>query len=279
MLCDCHVHTNFSTDSETDPEQQLARAAALRMPELCITDHEDYDAVSVGDGERLTFLLDFDSYLNFMEDLRRKWADRIRLNLGVEFGLQMRIRDFAEEFREKYWDRFDYVIGSSHFIDGLDVYYPAYFLLNPDPDRRAAERERYRHYFEKTLERVRSFDCFDALGHLDFVIRYGPFKNRYYDLKTYGDLIDPILLELIRKDKALEVNTGGYKYGMGEPNPGWDIIRRYRALGGSLITIGSDAHVPGYVGYEFEKTASLLKECGFHEYAVYHRHEPVLMPL
>lgn len=279
MLCDCHVHTYFSTDSETAPDLQLSRAAELGMTELCITDHEDYDAVSEDDGMPVTFLLDFDSYLDSMRKLREKWADRIRLNLGVEFGLQMRIQQFAAEFTQKYWDQFDYVIGSSHFIDGLDVYYPAYFLKNPDPDRKAAERERYRHYFEKTLERVKTFDCFDSFGHLDFVVRYGPYQNKYYNLKTYGDCIDPILRELIRKDKALEVNTGGYKYGMGEPNPGWDVVRRYRELGGKLITIGSDAHVPGYLGYEFEKTASLLKKCGFREYAVYHRHEPVMMPL
>lgn len=279
MICDCHLHTSFSSDSETDPELQLSRAVELGMKEICITDHEDYDAVSVSDEGILTYLLDYDTYLDAMRKLKARWADRIQLNIGLEFGLQMRILDYSREFRKKYWDQLDFVIGSNHFVDGLDVYYPVYFNKNPDPDRKKAEEERTFHYFEKSLERVRAFDCFDSLGHLDYVVRYGPYRNRYYSYRKYADVIDAILEELIRKDKALEANTAGFKYGLGEPNPCWDVLRRYRELGGTLLTIGSDAHVPGFIGYEFEKTASLLKECGFREYAVYHRHVPDFLPL
>ena len=42
--------------------------------------------------------------------------------------------------------------------------------------------------------------------------------------------------------KGIELNTGGFKYGLGHPNPCEDIIKRYKELGGEIITLGSDAH-------------------------------------
>ena len=36
-------------------------------------------------------------------------------------------------------------------------------------------------------------------------------------------------------------------------NPHPDVIRRYRELGGEIITIGADAHRPEHIAYDFEK--------------------------
>ena len=166
-------------------------------------------------------------------------------------------------------------------LDAMDVSHERCIPTREEAEAVTREQEaaRYRHFFEVTLKRLESYDCFDSLGHLDFVVRYGPNKNRFYDFKTYGDIISAILELLIRKDKALEVNTGGFKYGLGHPNPCEDILKRYRELGGRLLTVGSDAHVPGFVGYEFDRTAELLKELGFREYALYRRRVPEMLPL
>ena len=66
MLCDFHLHTEFSGDSETPVRDQAERAAALGMNEICITDHHDYDALEGGD----TFLLDFASYFPALWQVR-----------------------------------------------------------------------------------------------------------------------------------------------------------------------------------------------------------------
>ena len=49
MLCDFHLHTEFSGDSETPVRDQTERAIALGMKEICITDHHDYDALEAGE--------------------------------------------------------------------------------------------------------------------------------------------------------------------------------------------------------------------------------------
>ena len=304
MLCDCHLHTCFSGDSETPVRSQLDRAISLGMQAVCITDHHDWDAPNEKGEMDDRFLLDFPNYLPALREIREEYRGKIDMGIGVELGLQLHARQDTDNIMKLYGDAFDFIIGSIHFVDHYDVYYPQWFALEAMdvsgsqsverfarasrhiPTREEAEavtREeeaaRYCHFFEVTLKRLESYDCFDSLGHLDFVVRYGPNKNRFYDFKTYGDIISAILELLIRKDKALEVNTGGFKYGLGHPNPCEDVLKRYHELGGRLLTVGSDAHVPGFVGYEFNRTAELLKELGFREYALYRKRVPQMLPL
>ena len=277
MLCDCHLHTEFSGDSEAPVRTQADRAVSLGMRAVCFTDHDDYDAWSP-DGKQ-EFILDWDAYFRAMPLFREEYEGRLKILTGVELGLQLHIKSYLDERMAQYGDLIDYRIGSSHFVDGIDLYYPDYFKLSPYTDPDELERERYRHYFEATLRRLEAYDCYEAVGHLDYVVRYGPNRNRKFTYKDYADVIDPILEVLIRKDKALEVNTGGFKYGLGHPNPHEDIIRRYKELGGKLITVGSDAHAPEHVGFEFARTAEILKSCGFREYAVFEKKKPVLLPV
>lgn len=265
MLCDFHLHTSFSGDSDTPAASQITRAIALKMPRICITDHHDIDVVSDCD-----FTLNLPEYFPAMEALRRQYQDQIRIEIGIELGLQNHIAEKLTDVTAGY--PFDFVIGSCHFIDGCDPYYPQFF-------QGKSEKEAYRRFFEVTLSRVEKLDCFDSLGHLDYVVRYGPTKNRDYDPREYTDLIDPILKLLIERGKALECNTGGLHYGLGHPNPHEDILRRYRELGGELLTVGSDAHQPSRLGYDFDYVRELLKACGFSYYTVYHQRKPEFLPL
>ena len=43
MYTDSHVHTTFSSDSDTPVRDQIERAIALGMKALYITDHQDFD--------------------------------------------------------------------------------------------------------------------------------------------------------------------------------------------------------------------------------------------
>ena len=88
-----------------------------------------------------------------------------------------------------------------------------------------------------------------------------------------------ILVELIRRGKGLECNTGGLKYGLRHPNPTEEVLVRYRDLGGEILTVGSDAHKPEHLGYDFDYCRELLKRCGFKYYTVFHQRKPVFLPL
>ena len=42
MFADYHVHTDFSDDSRYPLEDVIKDAIAMKMDEICITDHVDY---------------------------------------------------------------------------------------------------------------------------------------------------------------------------------------------------------------------------------------------
>lgn len=266
MFWDQHMHCNFSGDSDALPEDMIRAGIAHGLSGICFTDHLDYDYPE----EPNIFLLDFDNYFKVLSDLKGKYTDKISINTGIELGLQTQVTGQNLAVAQKY--PFDFIIGSSHVVNHMDPYYPEFFAGRN-------EDEAYMEYFESVLENINSGVDFDVYGHIDYVVRYGPNKNEFYTYEKFKDIIDEILTQLISKGKGIEVNTGGFKYGLGHPNPTEDIIKRYRELGGEIITIGADAHVPEYVAYEFDKTAQIIKNCGFKYYTVFKNRKAEFIPL
>lgn len=266
MFWDQHMHCNFSGDSDALPEDMIKAGIAHGLSGICFTDHLDYDYPE----EPNIFLLDFDNYFKVLSDLKEKYTDKISVNIGIELGLQPQAAGQNLAVAEKY--PFDFIIGSSHVVNHMDPYYPEFFAGR---DEDAA----YMEYFESVLENINSGVDFDVYGHIDYVVRYGPNKNAFYTYEKFKDIIDEILTQLISKGKGIEVNTGGFKYRLGHPNPTEDIIKRYHELGGEIITMGADAHVPEYVAYEFDKTAQIIKKCGFKYYTVFKNRKAEFIPL
>ena len=141
------------------------------------------------------------------------------------------------------------------------------------------DKEAYRLMMETTLENVRTSDCFQTLGHLDYVVRYGKSREKEYSYTDYADIIDEILKLLIEKEKGLEVNSAGLKYGLPFAHPHPDVLKHYRELGGEIITIGADAHKPEHIAYDFAKAEEILKSCGFKYYTEFFEQKPVFKQL
>ena len=78
---------------------------------------------------------------------------------------------------------------------------------------------------------------------------------------------------MIQKGKALEVNTAskGTKCDLFHDTT---ILRRYRQLGGELVTLGSDAHDPSRLCADFEEASAALLSSGFNYAFVYKEHKP-----
>ena len=116
-------------------------------------------------------------------------------------------------------------------------------------------------------------------GHLDYVVRYGPTKNQNYRYADHAEVIDEILRTLIENEKGIEINTGGFRCDIGTTNPCLEIVKRYRELGGEIITIGSDAHSTEYLQDHFDDAAEMLKEAGFKYYSVFENRIPEFLKL
>lgn len=265
-LWDVHMHSQFSGDSDAPQEDMILTAKDVGLGGICFTDHLDIDYPD----DPTLFLLDLPNYTASVLALQEKYRDKFPVRLGIELGLQPHLAGLHGDILSQY--PFDFVIGSSHVVHGFDPYYPEFYT-----GRR--EEDCYREYFESILENIKAFDGFDVYGHIDYVVRYGPTKNENYNWTQYQDIIDEILRLLISKGKGIEINTGGFKYGLGHPNPTEDIIRRYRELGGEIITIGSDAHATQHIAFDFKKVTPILKEAGFEYFTVFKRRKPEFIKL
>lgn len=266
VQADFHMHTEFSGDSDAPVRTMLDAALERGMEAVCITDHIDEDYPEDSKTGINPFLFDVDQYFQVLREIKKEYADRLDLRIGVELGLQPHLGERYRRLTEKY--PFDFVIGSLHVIHGMDPYDGIIFEGRSDA-------EVYREAFQATLENLEHVTDFDVLGHIDYVVRYGRNQAREYSYLTFSDEIDEILKKLIHMGKGIEMNMGGFKYGLGFCNPHPDVIRRYRELGGEIITVGADAHRPEHVAFDFEKAGDILRSCGFRYYAEYRNRKPI----
>jgi len=271
ILHDFHMHSSFSTDSEASMEEMIQSAIHKGLKGICITEHYDIDYPNYNGDSTPMFLLDFDAYWNRYQELLTKYKDKLDLSFGVELGLQPHLAQTYYDQMQKY--PFDFILGSVHTCNGNDPYYPEYYFKDIE------EEEAYRNYFKFILENLEVYDNFDSFGHLDYVVRYGPNKDRFYTYEKYRDILDPILIKLISMGKALECNAGALDRGLQTTNPSSAVLKRYRELGGELVTVGSDAHKPSAIGSSFRVAHDILTECGFKHYASFKNRAPVMHKL
>ena len=262
IIADVHVHTSFSSDSEERLENTVKAAVNAGLKTLCITEHMDMDFPT---GE---FLLDTATYKAELFRLRELYKDKLELLFGVELGLMAYLAPRLYEYTKS--EDFDFVIGSSHLVEGMDPYEPEFF-------EKYGDKNGLLRYFESILNNIKAFDDFDVYGHLDYAVRYSKAKS--YVPSDYAELTDEILKTLISMDKGIELNTAGLKYGLGYAHPHPNVLKRYRELGGEIITVGSDGHCAEHVAYDFDKAEAILKAAGFKYHAVFKGRKPHFLPL
>ena len=253
MISDFHVHTKFSGDSKADLDRVILAAIDKGMPYLAITDHNDFEC------DNGNFELDAEKYFECISSKRNEYKNDITIAVGLECGLDTRYKDRIANLINSF--NFDFVIGSSHTVNGIDPYYKEYFENKSIHDAVAE-------YLESIIENIECFDCFDIYGHLDYVIRYAPLdtSDKRCTYEEYHAQFDKILSLLIKKGKGIEINTSSLRKGLIDTNPNIDVVKKYRELGGKIITIGSDAHKPEDIGADFDIAKDMLVSSGFTYY-------------
>ena len=264
IITDMHSHTDLSGDCKSPIELMIEAAKLKGIQYYAVTDHHDIDFPECG----IDFLLDLEASTNQLIRYRQRYnTDDFTLLRGIEYGLQTYLQEDLALLSQK--KAYDFIIGSCHLAGGIDPYDATYF------DGRTRD-EGYQFYFESMLECITAMDGFDALGHLDYVIRYWrKDNNKKYTYSQFKEVLDGILSTLIRKDIALEVNTAGYPFKLDQPNPAYNVLSRYHEMGGELLTIGSDAHIPANVATHFDVVEERLKAIGFKSYTTYINRKPM----
>lgn len=243
-MFDYHMHSTVSFDGKATAEEMLRAAEAAGLKEICFTDHIDYDPRA----DVQIMLFDTDVYNRAYDSLS---SDKLKIRRGMEYGM---VADRPELMKKDIQRRnFDFIIGSVHFVDGWDVYFPPYW-----EGKTMAEAERC--YLEEVLACVKNHEDFDVLGHLTYISKaWNNPTNRAVEYRLYADLVDEIFRELIRKDKGIEVNTSGMG-ACGVYLPSREYVKRFHELGGKIVTVGSDAHNTDRVGENCTDAARMVAE-------------------
>lgn len=258
---DYHLHTDLSLDSQEPLENQIKKAILLGFDEIVITDHHEAEF-----GQEKYFLeTDISAYIKHFNLMKEKYKNQITLKLGAEIGYESRGKEIIDGFIKD--NPFEFVICSIHCLDGHGFHLPPFFANK-------TKKEAYTQYFVAIQECIKEFKNFDVFGHLDFICRYGDYEDTDLNYLDYKDLIDDILKDLIYNSKGIEINTSGIRYGVGEMHPRFDIVKRYRQLGGEIITIGSDAHYSEDVGANYDDAREILKEVGFKYFTTFSNRKP-----
>lgn len=250
-MTDLHVHTQFSPDSETRAESYLDIAMLCGEERIGFSEHCDFDYVRRGFEVEVT---DLEAMHHELLALRERYRGKIEILEGIEYG-------YAPEAEADYIDLnkrypFDYVINSVHVPEGeTDCFFLPYFGGKD-------KREAYEAYFRTVSHSLDAAFDFQIVGHLGYVARNAPYSEPRVFYTDFADLLDEIFRKIIARGVALEVNTNVKTAGTPFV-PYVDLLRRYRELGGRLVTLGSDAHQARRLFENFDLIRDALLSVGF----------------
>ena len=249
---DAHLHTDLSPDAIVPVDAYAALAREYGMPEICITDHLDFDP-----GDPAFAFTAFEERERTVREAAERWGESPAIRLGVEITYEQRLEADIREHLGRH--RYDYTIGSVH---------PS--LRNPmrSPEDAArwcagkTHREASAWYWDEVEAAIRS-GLFDTIGHLDFVKRYMHAALGPFEFEPHADVYDRLLTALVETGTALEVNSSGLRQEPAEAYPGPLVVERFRQLGGELVVAGSDAHRIESFGFGLREAYRSIAASGF----------------
>ena len=260
MLYDMHTHSEHSHDS-TCPVWEMAESIKEKgLSGFAVTDHCDIEFCHETDLDTI---------------IQGSLADAGRLHAlrGIEIGEGIWYPEVSRRILSTY--SFDVVIGSVHAVRFPDYEIPfsridfgnmSENLILPYLDQ----------YFDDMLSMIRIMD-FDILAHITCPLRY--INDRYHSdvtLDAFQEKIHVILKEITARKIALEVNTSRYAENPAAIEQDREILKAYRASGGELLTLGSDAHVSKNAANAFPEYLEMIKSCGFVSIYYYQNRRAIL---
>lgn len=241
-LKDYHIHTTFS-DGKNTPREIIEYAIKKGVDTVGFTDHSfaPFDNGCIKEDK-------IDEYINEISALKKEYSGRINVLCGIE-------QDYCSCGDVS---RYDYVIGSVHYLKVLGEYIP--IDISVDIVKNAVNKyfggkvygflEEYFNVVSLVVEKTK---C-DIIGHFDLVSKFNE-KTPFFDENDVGykELWKNALNKLLSTGKTFEINTGAMARGLkSNPYPNAEMIDYIKAGGGKFV-LSSDAHKKENVCYCFDK--------------------------
>lgn len=261
-LSDFHVHPDYSIDAVGSVKQYCEKALELGLEAICFTTHYDYNPALDKNSGRWRYKgelvrLNDKIVAAYFDDIAAAKTKFEKSGLAVFAGIEIDYTPGSEKeaARLRSLFDFDFVLGSVHCVKGYDI----------------SEKDQAEEYFTRRtmnraaddyialLEQAAECSYFEALGHLDYFVRY----CRQY----YGESLDNIelgkydsLFEILKRNNiGIEINTSPYKRGETGFHPAVKIVERAIESGVTISSIGSDCHSPEHLGMGINEAYEFLQ--------------------
>ena len=255
---DLHCHTEFSFDSETPIKELCESAINKGISHLAITDHCDLDCILEGLYE--PYLAD--KAKDAILEAKDLYKDKLDIIYGIELGGAHAVPIEAERLVKE--QGFDFVLGSLHNLKGV----PDFFFMDYSDMTDGLIKSLVRRNIAE-LKEIAQLPFINSVAHVTYPLRYMRMANRLPELNQFNDQMAELFEIIIKTEKALEVNTSPYRKGIADTMPERCFLEMYKAMGGTRITIGSDAHTADGVGDGINETMNMLLQIGFDSITVY----------
>ena len=259
MMCDYHLHSEFSFDSSEKIEAICEKAVQSGIREIAITDHAEFpvrDSAPWPDFRRRAEVLDF---------CRTRFGENLIIRSGVEAG-----QSWHCDCPGKEWsgENLDFVLASVHELDGY-----------PDPRTYAYTPENTSDFIHTYLLQMTAMaeKCdYDVLGHVTYLFRFIPEEIvRAIPPESFMDEYEAFFRTVLSRGKGIEVNCSGLRMpSIGKTLPSLELLRLYRELGGEIVTVGSDGHSCRSAFSGLETGYQVLRDAGFSYAASFEKRIP-----
>ncbi len=252
---DYHIHESHSADTMpgSTVEAYVQRAEALGLEEICFTTHLIIAGPDVTIGIEPAKISE---YFREIEEAQASTTVKLRIGLEVDYfsGEERRIEAIIEEYP------FDFILGALHIVEGCDLgsRYGAEKFFTTRPLSKAINI--YFKLFRGAIE----CGLFDVMAHPDYFRRYlSSLGLRTPSFEEYApEALEA--LEAMREHRiGFEINTSGYRHGIGDCYPTLEFVKAARERGIEVITIGSDAHSVEHLGRWLNHALKTLINAGY----------------
>lgn len=252
-LIDCHSHCALSGHGEGTVADMIGQAAKLGLHTYCMTEHlgvpESMDPLH----EDSVPPAQVDRYcLDVMEQRIALTAQGSDMSVVLGAELDWLGTPENKEDLVKFASRFEYTLGSIHFLKGKAV---------DNSDAMALWEELgtdgvWELYVNEWLRMASSGVRFCAFAHPDLPKVFG--ERPSFDVRdAYAEMVDAV----VRADAAVEVNTAGWRKKAAEQYPAEGMLKMLIQKK-VPITVGADAHKPAGVAVGVEDAYELLRRLG-----------------
>ena len=246
ILHDQHVHSMYSADSDEKLVNYLDVAFKMGCKYFVTTEHFDLDLVEFHEN----WIADYKKLNEELNLLKEKYPN-IEMLLGIEVGYRKDKLDFINKKLDSF--DFDVINLSIHDAKFADFYWYKYF-------EQYGEEYLMKTYFEIMIEATSNFTRYNVLSHIDYAFKTIYEKDSSSKISKYEEYLKEVFKNLVKNNKALEINTKVQEV-INDDNHVKYLLNLYKKMGGTKVTLSSDAHSAKRYKSSFDYYKNIIKDC------------------